>query len=100
MNPGRRTDEGGNVTGRDRSRTKPDKNDRDGGSRFFVGCVERTGRHAGAFHAPYRERGSGRCGSELVERGLLLGIDLEDLVEPGDAEDFEQLGVDAAELEL
>src|SRR3954454_7422761 len=38
--------------------------------------------------------------SELVEGRLFLGVDLEDLVEPGDPEDLEQVGVDAAELEL
>ena len=38
--------------------------------------------------------------SELVEGGLFVGVDLEDLVEPGDAEDFEEVGMDAAELEL
>src|SRR4051794_7454581 len=39
-------------------------------------------------------------GSELVEGGLFLGVDLEDLIESGDAEDLEEVGVNAAELEL
>ena len=37
---------------------------------------------------------------ELFEGGLLLGVDFEDLVEPGNPEDFKEVGVDAAELEL
>src|SRR3954454_18436624 len=39
-------------------------------------------------------------GSELVECGLFLGVDFKDLVEPGDPEDLEEIGMDAAELEL
>src|SRR5262249_8787542 len=38
--------------------------------------------------------------SERVECGLLLSGDLEDLVEPRDPENFQQVGVNAAELEL
>src|SRR5262249_54569105 len=38
--------------------------------------------------------------SELVERRLLVGVNLEDLVQPGDAEDLQKVGVDAAELQL
>ena len=38
--------------------------------------------------------------SELVEGRLFVGVDLEDLIEPGDAEDLEEVGVDAAELQL
>src|SRR5262249_20908986 len=38
--------------------------------------------------------------SELVERRLFVTLDLEELVEPGDAKGLEQIGVDAAELEL
>ena len=36
----------------------------------------------------------------LSSRGLLFGIDLEDLVEPGDPENLQQVGMDAAKLEL
>ena len=54
--------------------------------------AEATG-DAGENHAGGRR-------SELVEGRLLVGVDLEDLVEPGDAEDLEEVGVDAAELEL
>jgi len=39
-------------------------------------------------------------GSELVEGNLLLGVNLEDLVQPGDPKHFEEIGVDAAELQL
>src|SRR5215470_4462235 len=45
-------------------------------------------------------RGSPGRRSELVEGRLLVGVDLEDLIEPGDPEDFEEIGVDAAELQL
>src|SRR5271166_1177994 len=45
-----------------------------------------------------REMGGGQ--SELIERGLLLGEDLENLVETGNSKDFEKVGVNAAELEL
>src|SRR5208282_4506673 len=38
--------------------------------------------------------------SELVERGLLFGIDLEDLIKPGDPENLQQIGMNAAKLEL
>ena len=41
-----------------------------------------------------------RSAQNLSRAGLLLGVDLEDLVEPGDPEDLEEVGVDAAELEL
>ncbi len=50
---------------------------------------------------PERDRGrrsEGARRSVLVEGGLLVRVDLEDLVEPGDPEDFEEIGMDAAEF--
>ena len=38
--------------------------------------------------------------SELVERRLFVAVDLEHLVEPGDPEDLEEVGMNAAELQL
>jgi hypothetical protein len=38
--------------------------------------------------------------SELVESSLLVSVNLKDLVEPGNSEDFKQVGVNAAKLQL
>jgi hypothetical protein len=38
--------------------------------------------------------------SELVERSLLVAVNLENLIEPRDAENFEKIGMNAAELQL
>jgi hypothetical protein len=42
----------------------------------------------------------GDARSELVEGGLFVAVDFENLIEAGDAEDFEEVGMNAAELEL
>src|SRR5208337_716150 len=58
----------------------------------WAGADDRYADQAGEGHSGRR--------SELVERGLLFRIDLEDLIKPGDPENLQQIGMNAAKLEL